>query len=338
VLNHTYTISEELTHTASSSVGLNIPETGYITELILVVDLSITTATSVTPALDGLLKKIDALKITAAGGKVYYDITDGRQGFYREYMRYQGQLLYDKLPGAGTTTAEHVRFIFPIHFGLNPFDPFDKSVVLPAAEVDNLRLEVTWAADSALGTGYTVSSGHIDVTVRELTLEKGETRGMYWPHGINVPLFEAREISLTSTASNLGKTDDVPVGSLLNSALIMVLNSSGDRADDQISEIGVKYPKLGLEELRIDDMYHMKAMNRKHYSIPGTAVNVGVSGWPSDHLLDLAGTILLPFEQVTGKAVGFDLTAAMTGDVNLGFTVDATGGTIHILYYSIALG
>lgn len=337
MLNHTYTITSELTYSSGSDANIDIPETGYITDLVLVADMNITAGTSVTPNEDALLRLIDALKITAAGGKVYYDITDGRQGFYREYIRYQGELIYDTLPSAGSSDS-HVRFLLPIHFGLNPFDPFDKSVILPAAEIDNLKLKITWGTDSSLGTGYTVNSGHFDVTVRELTLEKGEVRDDYWPDGINVPLYEAREISLDATASNLGKTDDVPVGSLLNSATIMILDSGGDRSDAEISEVGLKYPKLALEEYRVDDIHHVKAINRKHYSIPGTAVNVGISGWPSSWLQDLAGTFLLPFEWVTGKAIGFDLSTAMTGDVQLGFTVDTTGGTLHILYYSIALG
>lgn len=337
MLNHTYTISSNISWSSGGSNSIDVPETGYITDLALVGDMDITAATDATPSEDGLLKLINALKITAAGGKVYYDITDGRQGFMREYIRYQGQLMYDELPAAGSSNA-NVRFCIPIHFGLNPFDPFDKSIVLPAAEVDNLKSKVTWATASALGTNYTVNGGNIAITVRELTLEKGETRDDYWPEGINVPLYEARKISLSSTTSNLGKTDDVPVGSLLNSATIMIEDSGGSRSNAEISEVGLKYPKQALEEYRIDDIYHLMAINRKHYSVPGTALNIGVSGWPTSHIPDLTGTFILPFEQVTGKAIGFDLTAAMTGDVQLGFTVDTTGGTAHILYYSVALG
>jgi len=339
MLTHTYTITDSIAFAANTTKRIDIPKTGYITGMLLMSKIRITPATSVTPNEDALARLINAIKITAAGGKVYFDVTDGRLAFYLAYHLYQGQLVADKLPSAGGS-ATNCRLAIPLHFGLNPFDEFDRSVVIPAAEVDDLKISVTWGSASNLGTGYTIDSSNSEmkVTVRELTLEKGETREGIWPEGLNVPLFESREISLSSTASNLGKTDDVPVGSVLHSVLVMILNSSGNRSMSDVTEFGTKYPKLALEEYRVDDIYHIMAMNRKHYSLPGTQINIGVSGWPSSYLKDVEGVFLFPFEWVTGKAVGFDLTAAMIGDVKLGFTVAATGGKIYLLYRSIALG
>lgn len=334
MLNHTYQVTDKVDFSASSTKSIDIPETGYINEMNLLLELYVTPATSVSANEDALARIIDALKITAAGGKSYFTVDDGRQLLYHCFHQYQGQLLHDPLPSAGGS-ATTVRALFPLHFGLDPFDSFDPSVIIPAAELSNLKLEVTWGSASDLGTGYTItpSSSQMRVVVKELTLEKGETRDKIWPDGINVPLFESRSLSLSATASNLGKTDDVPVGSMLHSALIIVLNSSGNRSDTDVTEFGTKYPKLALEEFRIDNFYAIKGINRKQFLLPGTVV-----GQPSSWLSDPKGVFLFKFSEVTGKAIGIDLSTAMTGDVKLGFTVASTGGQILILYRSIALG
>ena len=334
MLNHTYQVSDALDCDLSASKSIDIPETGYITEMNLLLELYVTPGTSVSANEDALARIIDSLKITAAGGKNYFTVEDGRQLLYSGYHQYQGQLLHEALPAGGGSAATK-RAMFPIHFGLDPFDPFDKSIVVPGAELSNLKLEATWGANSDLGTGFTVTeaSSQIRAIVRELTLEKGETRDAIWPGGINVPLYESRSITPSATASNLGKTDDVPVGGMLHSALIIVLDSSGDRSDTYVSEIGTKYPKLALEEYRIDNFYAAKAINRKQFLLPGTLV-----GQPSSWLSDPTGIVLFRFSEITGKAIGMDLTTAMTGDVKLGFTVATANGTIYILYKTIALG
>ena len=334
MLNHTYQVTDDLDFSASASKSIDIPETGYVSEIDLLSELYVTPATSVSANEDALARIIDSLKLTAAGGKNYFTVDDGRQLLYHAYHQYQGQLLHDALPSGGGS-AGTIRALFPIHFGLDPFDSFDKSVIVPAAELSNFKLEVTWGADSDLGTGFTITaaSSRIRAIVKELTLEKGETRDKIWPSGINVPLFESRSITPTATASNLGKTDDVPVGSMLHSALIISLDSSGNRTDSYVSEFGTKYPKLALEEYRIDNAYAIGALNRKQFLLPGTVV-----GQPSTWLADKAGLFLFRFSEVTGKAIGMDLTTAMSGDVKLGFTVASANGTIYILYKSIALG
>ena len=334
MLNHTYQVTDAVDFSASAAKSIDIPETGYVTEINLLPEIYVTPATSVSANQDALARLIDALKITAAGGKNYFTVDDGRQLLYHAFHQYQGQLLHDALPSAGGSAAT-VRALLPIHFGLDPFDPFDKSVIVPAAELSNFKLEVTWGSDSDLGTGFTITAGssQMRAIIRELTLEKGESRDTIWPSGINVPLYESRSITPAATASNLGKTDDVPVGSMLHSALIIVLDSSGDRSDTYVSEIGTKYPKLALEEYRIDNFYAIKGINRKQFLLPGTVVNQ-----PATWLSDLAGVALFRFSEITGKAIGMDLTTAMTGDVKLGFTVATANGTIFVFYKSIALG
>ena len=140
MLNHTYQVTDALSYSASTTKSIDIPETGYVTEMNLLLELYVTPSSIVSANEDALARIIDALKITAAGGKNYFTVEDGRQLLYHAYHQYQGQLLHDALPSAGGSAAT-VRALFPVHFGLDPFDPFDKSIIVPGAELSNFKLE-----------------------------------------------------------------------------------------------------------------------------------------------------------------------------------------------------
>jgi len=316
------TLTDEHTYSANTTTSLDIPETGYTSHISCLVPASITAATNADPAEDALARLISAMSISAAGGKNYYDITDGRQSFYNEYLRLEGKSEMSDLPSAGTTGTVYLEII--IHPGLNPFDAYDRSVIIPGAELSNLKHKVTWGSASDLGTGYTINSASMKLTISEWQLDPGESRSALFPEGINVPLYEARTLNLTGDHSNLGKTDDVPVGSVLHSVLIMVLDSSGDRSDDEVDEVGLVFPKKQKATPYRKDWMPIKYHTKSHYSL-------------ADALDGLTG---LPLEWVTRRAMGMDLTAAMVGDVQLGFTVSLSNstGTIHLLYYSISLG
>jgi len=319
MIQNTYTIDDEHTYSSGATTQIDIPESGYITEILALSKIYITAGTSCSAAEDALARLIDAMQITAAGGKNYYDITDGRQGFYREYIRRQGQAQMDDMPAASAAGTK--RMLLVIHPGLNPYDPFDRSIIIPAAELSNLKHKVTWGANSALGTGFTTTdaSSTLSLTINEIVLEKGERREDIWPEGINVPMFEAREVT-TVVASNLGKTDEVPVGNMLNSVLVMVLDSSGNRSDSYVTDLGIKFPKQVRTPFE-SKWYELKARMRALYNLP--------SG--------LTGIALIPLQWVSKRAIGIDLSAAMTGDVKLGFTIATASGTLHILYFNIGL-
>lgn len=323
------TLTDEHTYSSGTETGLDIPETGYISHISCLVKLGVTGNSIVSPKKDAssvledaIARIIDAMRITAAGGKNYYDITDGRQGFFKEYYRLEGKTQIGTLPAAGVTADVYLELI--IHPGLNPFDPWDRSVIIPGAELSNLKHRLTWGTEANLGSGYTIDSGVCTLTIYEWQLEPGESRDALFPGGINVPLLEARELSITGDYSNLGKTDDVPVGSVLHSVLIMPLDADGDRSDGEITEVGLVYPKKQKATPFRQDWYPMKFGDKAQFSL-ATA---------------LVGCNTLPLEWITRRAMGMDLTAAMEGDVKLGFTVALSNAaaTFHILYSSIALG
>lgn len=319
---NTYTLTDTHTYAANTTTQIDIPETGYISHISCLLKLVTVGGSIVTLVQDGVARLIGAMSISAAGGKNYYDITDGRQGFYKEYLRLEGKPNIPSAPVvAGATTTTYLELI--IHPGLNPFDPYDRSVIIPGAELSNLKHKISWAAASAVASaGITISSGELTVTVNEWQLDPGESRDSLFPGGINVPLYEAREISLAAAKSNLGQVDDVPVGSVLNSIFIMQEDSSDDRTDDEIDEVGVLYPKQQRATPFRLKWYPLKYRSKSHYSIPTMP----------------AGMTLLPLEWVSRRAVGLDLTAAMVGDVQLALTTLVGTGDIHLLYHSISLG
>jgi len=321
MIQNTYTIDDEHTYSSGNTTQIDIPESGYITEILALSKITIAGGTSVSANQDALARLIDAMQITAAGGKNYYDITDGRQGFYREYIRRQGQAQIDSMPAANAAAAVK-RMLLVIHPGLNPYDPFDRSIIIPAAELSNLKHKVTWGAATVLGSGFTITSGSstLSLTINEIVLEKGERREDLWPEGINVPMFESREVAISATASNLGKTDEAPVGNMLNSILLMILDSSGDRDDTNVSDVGIKFPKQVRTPFE-SKWYELKAKTRALYNLPS----------------DLVGTTLIPLQWVSKRAIGLDLSAAMTGDVKIGFTIGTASGTLHLLYFNIGL-
>lgn len=319
----TYTLVDTHTYASATTTSIDIPETGYISHISCLLTLTTTGGSIVALAEDALAKIIAAMSITAAGGKNYYSISDGRQGFYKEYLRLEGKpQLESVIATAGVSQTVYLELI--IHPGLNPFDPYDRSVVIPAAELSNLKHRMTWGAGATvLGDGITVSSASLKVTLNEWQLDPGESRDSLFPGGINVPLYEAREIDADDIKTNLGLTDNVPVGSVLNSIFVMIEGEDSKiRTDLELDEVGLSYPKQQKATPFRMDWLPLKFRSKSHYSIPTMP----------------AGMTLIPLEWISRRAVGLDLTAAMVGDVQLAFTTLLGTSRIHLLYHSIALG
>lgn len=316
----TYTITDEHTQKDDASTSVNIPESGYIPHMSCLLTATIVGGTTAEKAEDGLIRLIKSCRITAAGGKNYFDISDGRQWLYREHFRYQGQILKDALPDLGVTSTVYMNL--PIHFGVSPYDKFDKSVVLPAVEETNLQHTIEWGAISDLYTsGGEISSATMRITVSELNLLGGETRADVWPKGINLPLMEARQIDIKSEKSNLGQTDDLPVGAILNATTILILDSDDKKSDEGVSEVGVLYPREVRKTPFRSDWIPLKAITRTEFSVPA----------------DIKGATHFLWEKVSRRAIGIDMRPMRVGDVQLAFTTEEAGvdGQIHLVYYSI---
>jgi len=314
-----YTLTDTCDFTSGTEVSVKIPLTGYITHMNILFKCVITPGTSVSPAEDGLARIVDAAKIRAAGQESFFEISDGRQWWFWNYFRYEGQVRKDSLPSAGAGQST-VYMLLPIHLGYRPRDPFDPTIVIPSAELSNLKLYITWGQNSDLGTGFTIgTTTQARLTIHELTLEEGDVKEDIWPGGLLAPAMEAREEKVTSTYANLGYQDDVPVGGTLFQTVIMVLDSSGDRSSSYVSEVGVKFPKKRTTPFQ-QDWVDFETSMMTEFRTGSQQTGAGLLMWSQ-----------LP----EASEYGLDLEHAMIGDAKLCFTVATADGYIHRLYYSV---
>ena len=108
----------------------------------------------------------------------------------------------------------------------------------------------------------------------------------------------------------------LPTGDVLYETLVMILNSSGNRSDSEISSVGVKFPKQRRTPYE-RGWTALKAATRRKYRIPSTQT----------------GVTLFPWEEVTRRAVGIDLRMAQEGDVRFGFTTAQENGVLHLVHF-----
>jgi len=318
MIAQSYTYDKRITYSANNPVSVALPKSGYITQIDMMLRVQVDTAGTVSAAEDGLARLIKGVTVSAAGSQVFMDLTDGRQLYWLDYLKLEGQLSADSL----TTTPSqsdvdhYVNFI--LHWGFDWLNPYDKTVPIPTPELDNPTIRILWGSDSDLGTGYTIdpNNTYIELTIHELALEPGETAAEKWPNGLIIPRIEARTKPIDEVASNLGFEHSVPTGDVLYETLIMVLDSSGDRSDSEVTNVGVKFPKQRRRPWT-RTWKQLKMNTRSKYRIP----------------TDVTGVTLFSWEEVTRRAVGIDMRMAQVGDVQLAFDTAQTGGSIHFVHF-----
>lgn len=312
-----YPMVDNITWAASTENGVDLPETGYITHIDSFFTLNITGGSTPSANEDGWWRMFTAATIKAAR-HVFFDVTDGRQWYYWMYHPYKSRLDSDTLPAA-TAAAANYYTVLPIHWGLNVYDKFDRTVVVPAVELTNLRFDVTWGAATAGGTDITVNSGNIKNIIYELVLEKGDLKSDVWRKGLLSPRMEADvDASIGSTYSNFSYKKDMPVGDVLYQTLVMVLDSSGNKSRSYISEYRLEFPKGRMNPVE-HNWRAQEFITHRDYDLTSRST----------------GVILFPWGDATGEIAGIDLSSAMKGDVKLGFTVATASGQLHLLHYAL---
>jgi len=315
---NSYTLPETIKFTANKREEIKLPLSGYITHMNGILRLNVTTGAAPSPVEDAMARIITGATIEAAGAQMFFYVTDGRQWYYRNYSCYEGNLHDESDSLSKATTTADIRVYFPIHWGANVWDPFDRSVVVPARDLNNLIMTITWGGTGDLGTDITINSGEMTLTINELVPSPGETRADILPEGTLAPRFEPRIEDITSVAANLGLKIDVPVGAAMYTTDVMVVNSAGNRTNTDVSEIGIEWPKERKTPIR-KDFLEWAYSNRLFRSTPATPTGITRISWAD----------------ISGTPEGLDLSAAMEGDVKLGFTTTATGGKIHLLQYML---
>jgi len=325
-----YPLTDKITWGASSSQAIDLPDSGYITHIDCMFKLNVTVGA--TPGLyeDAWARHFSSSRIKAAGAKTFFDVTDGRQWKYLSWFNYKGKIGEDAFPIAATAAADYYA-VYPIHWGLNPYDKFDRTVVIPARELTNLVYEIAYGAATALGSGETINSGEVTFIVYELVPEPGELKEDIWPRGLISPRMEPRKTSITTTYASLGLEDEVPVGDTLHQTLIMHLDSSGNRTTTYCTEYGIKFPKRRMTPKEFD-WRPAEWIAYRDFDLGGKEQLAASS---AAQATKLTGVVLWPWSELTGDVAGLDLAAAVKGDCKFCFTIATANGTLHLLHYAI---
>ncbi len=313
-----YPQTDTITWAASTKNGVDLPEVGYITHIDAYFKLNVTGGTTATAVEDGWARVFSDATLKSSGAKTYFDVTDGRQWLWWMHHLYKSRIDLTDIPSAGASAADY-RMVLPIHWGLNPYDKFDKTVVVPAVELTNLRMDINWgAATGLMDSDSTIGSGSTQLVVYEIVLEPGDLRSEIWPKDILSPRMEADVETIASTYSNFSLKKDMPVGDNLYQTVLMMLDSSGNRSRSYLTDFRLEFPKARLYPVEWDWRIAEFVAYR-------------------DFDLDarLTGAILFPWGEVTGRVSGLDLSAAMKGDVKMGFTIATASGTLHLLHYAL---
>jgi len=314
----TYKNTDSITYTENTTVTEDLDRTGYLTQLDFLFKITVTPpASGDEPNEDAIARLIKGFRIYS-GATTYFTIDDGRQWYYLNYFQYKGRMQATTVPSPGDD-ATTCYYLLRVHLGDRFYDRYDPLVPIPARELAELNVAITWGdAASDIGTGYS-ASGSVDITNHEIVLEPGETRADIWPNGILSPRVEPKTWDLgTQTYTNLSAENDVPVGDTLVYTGIIVLNSSGNKSDSDITEMGIKLPKTRTEPWKMD-WVAVKAATGADFDAPL-----------------VTGATLFPWRWISGKGMGMDMSAMLPGDVKLRFTKPGTtDADILLLHYLV---
>lgn len=321
MIQQSYPATSTISYVASTKQGIDLPKSGFATQYDLMLKVRAATAATVVANQDGLARLIGGITVSASGGQRFLELTDGRQLYWQNYLKQEGELLEDTLYTTASQTAAANGDIYLellLHWGYDWTNEYDPTIPIPTPRLDNPRLDVTWGSNSSLGTGYTIDADNteISVTVHELALEPGETEAEKFPDGMISPRIEARTKTIDEIAANLGFERNVPVGDILYETLIMQLDEDGDRSNAELTRMGIKFPKQRRTPWE-RTWQAMRAATRRKYRIPAT----------------LTGVALFPWEEVTRRAVGVDVKMAQEGDIVMGFTSEVESGSLHLVHY-----
>lgn len=312
----TDTLVQTIDYEANKQKSLDLPTQGYITRIELLLHLNVTTdATSGgSPNEDALARIVESVRLEHPGKKTFFWVNDGRFLKYKNVIDFK-QVAEDELPtSAGVTQDVYAKYY--IYWGFKPRDPFDQSIVLPAEELPNLRLTIKWGDETSLGTGYTINYGDITVTIRRLDVERGERIPV-----LVEPRMEAVEKPIDEIKTDLGFQIKAPVGLVNRESLILVLDSSDNRSDSEVSEYGIVFTKLDQTPYRVNWKGHVREVYMDK-ELKEQIAGLGLFYWRN---------IARP-----GEELGFDATGYGVDDIVFGFTTSRTGGSVKIVTYQLS--
>jgi len=356
IQRQTFEATEKAVYSSGQRVTVDLPKSGYITHIDCLFRFNIESLIGTTRALaqDGLAKLFQSLRIRAAGSRNYYDITDGRQWFFRNVYNYRNQMGMG-LPseiGTGAVAATDFYYLLRIHWGYDFFNMYDTTGAIPAAELQDLVLEIVWNPiasaypASVLATDYNLTASDMAMTVYELAFSGADKPSSIWPKGIPLPRVQAQMETLRAGYSNLGFEVDLPVGDTISQTVIINEDLATLARQDGVgtttttgpTELGVKFPRERATKWQMS-WEQFKQLSKVQADISQYSHATATLG--NNLLTPHAGVGILRWADVTGRSTGLDLTAAQQGDAKLGFTYahdGANNGRIHLLHFMMGPG
>lgn len=302
---------ETLDYAANAPRQLALERVGLITHLDLRLRMQYDTLTSPAPAEDAIARLIKGLTIRDGQGHTWEAIGDGRQLYWKNYFQYQGQVRMDVL----STTANQANLIaealFQLHFGTNPLSAFDTTSGIPAVELGQLALEITWGAASDLGTDYSIDFASIYVT--PATILAGEQYNNIRPNSL-LPNNRWEKLDVAAVMGEIGLRRELPTGSILRKTNLLVVNSANNRSNANVTEVGYIKALENIVSFR-ESWETLRGRAQAKYGLPALPTGVSQVDWS-----EVAGDVAL---DLRGRLPGYDL---------IGFTTGVTGGDIWILH------
>lgn len=311
----TETFTQKIPVKEGQSVSYRLPTRGYVTRYELLLRLNVSTGSGGgTPKEDALFRFIKSLRIEYPGGKIYYGVPDGRLIKYKNILDFGGRIREDPLPTSADTTIDvYAKMI--LNWGFEPTDAFDASVVIPAGELSDLYLTISFGTSADLGSGYTINEGDITVTARYISGDKD----LIFPEGYNIPVCTPIELDINEVKSDLQIRDDLPVGNVLRESLILVVDNNDNRSNQEVSEVGLIIPAERKIPYRIN-WITLNSQIRHDYGLDKEIPGIGV----------------IDYEDVSGLPLGLDMTEESPGSWQLGFSSLRTGGKIKIMHLQVS--
>jgi hypothetical protein len=347
---NTFKATEEGVFSANGRSLIELPKSGYINTIDCLFRFNIQSLVGTTRAKaeDAAAKIVKSMRIRAGGSQNYYDVTDGRHWLFRNIFNYRGQM-GDGLPsevGTGAVAAADYYYLLRIHWGYDFYNLYDNSGVLPAADLQDLYLEINWGAFTDMypaavaATDYNLAASGVSLTVYEHAFSGASRPADVWPGGIPRPRVQAQVETISAQFSNLGFEVDLPVGDTISQTIVLATDVTTDVRQDGIgtatqsgpTELGVKFPRERKTKWQMD-WEQFKQMSKVQSDVAPFSHATATLG--ANLLVPYVGAGIIRWPDITGRSVGFDLTDAQQGDAKLGFTVAHDGANnfkLHLLH------
>jgi hypothetical protein len=364
-----YKTTQPLAYVASGRSQLALPDTGFITHIDLLFRWNIQSLVgTVRPKRqDGDAMIVNALQVKASSTQNYYDTSDGRQLKFKNVFDYRSQHgnSLPQMVGHAAVAAADYYSLFRLHWGYNPFNPFDGSGVMPARLLQNPLLEINWGAFTDLypsavaGVDYNLAASDVTVQIYELAFTENGEWHRAWPKGLPSPRIESEIRTVRSVHSNLSLEVDVPVGDAIWQTIIFAEDQTTGVRQDGIgtatqsgpTEIGIKLPLDRSTRYRFDwetFKWYSKVQSdvQEHAAVSAVDTNAGpvtinrYNFWAPTNVPHV-GAGLIRWPDLTARKIGLDMTKAQQGDAKIGFTCAHDGVNdfrIHLLHFMMGRG